>query len=241
VIAGTRAPRYPDRSLVERSLDLVFPPLCVGCRRIGRWICAMCWQRVPWIGEEGTGYRSTSSALADVLAVAAFEDIARAAVHALKYEEKHAISGMMGRLMAETLRERPIDLIAPVSLHPSRRRERGYDQAALLSRGVARALQLPYDSRAVRRVRRTEQQVSLDAARRRDNVRGAFAAGRDLTGLRVVLVDDVLTTGATMEAAAEAARAAGAASVIGAVFASAYHTNRSASNTAIPASSPGQS
>lgn len=147
-----------------------------------------------------------------------FDGVAREAVHALKFEERHAIGGMMGRLMAEHIRDRAVDVISPVPLHPARRRERGYDQARILAAQVARSLGLPCRANLLRRTRRTEQQTALGASARRENMRGAFEARERSDGLHVVLVDDVYTTGATMDSAAEAVRAAGATAVTGLVF-----------------------
>jgi ComF family protein len=121
--------------------------------------------------------------------------------------------------MATHVEAFPIDVVVPVPLHRSRRRERGYDQATLLARGIARSLDLVCDDQVLRRVRRTRQQTTLDARDRRRNVEGAFEAGVPLDDETVLLVDDVITTGSTMEAAASAIRDAGAAQVHALAFA----------------------
>jgi len=113
-----------------------------------------------------------------------------------------------------------VDLVVPVSLHPARRRQRGYDQARLLARGTARGLGRPCED-VLRRVRRTAQQAMLAPEERRQNVAGAFEARSRLDGRRIVLIDDVFTTGATMQSAADAAKEAGADWVGGVVFGSA--------------------
>jgi ComF family protein len=210
-------PTYPPPTLAERVLDQVFPPLCVGCRRVGRWICDQCWPKVSWLPPGSS--LPVPAGIHAVVAVAEFDGVAREAVHALKFGERHAIASMMGRLMAEATRAHAIDLIAPVPLHPSRRRERGYDQAAMLAQHMARTLGAPCRPGLLRRARKTRQQTTLDGIHRQENVRGAFVPGEELHGETVVLVDDVLTTGATMSAAAEASKAAGAGRVIACVFA----------------------
>lgn len=225
-------PAYPVGGLVERSLDLLFPPLCVGCRRVGRWICPRCWPAVSWLratecGLCGRPSMSTpcprcaggSHSLDAILAVVEFDGLGREAVHALKYHERHAISGLLGRLMAESARSSEATLVVPTRLHPRRRRERGYDQASLLGAHVARSLRIQHAPRVLRRTRYTRQQALLDGDDRRHNVAGAFNAATSLVGQRVLLVDDVMTTGATLSAAAEAMKAAGAESVCGLVFA----------------------
>jgi len=143
-------PAYPVGGPVERALDVLFPPQCVGCRRIGRWICARCWEQVPWLLGERCGMCDALSALNPcaqcapgagsldaLLAVASFDDVVRETIHALKFDGRHAISSLMGVLMAEACCSSMIDVVAPVSLHPARRRQRGYDQARLLARATA--------------------------------------------------------------------------------------------------------
>jgi ComF family protein len=133
------------------------------------------------------------------------------AVHRLKYEGHSELALPLGVLFSGADPPRS-DLVAPVPLHPSRLRERGYDQAWLLAREAGRRFDLPVRG-LLRRVRPTPQQTRLDRAGRARNVRGAFAAVRALSGERVCLIDDVLTTGATAAEAARALLRAGASRV----------------------------
>lgn len=229
---ATRHPTFPGVPPLERALDLLFPPVCVGCRHVGRWICAGCWPKVEWLAgtrcqicghlsvtPQCAGCTEPGGALRAAIAVAAFGGPAREAVHALKYENRHAIAGLLGRLMADAIRAVEADAVAHVALHSSRRSQRGYDQAAMLARHVASALRLPFDRRALVRTRKTKQQVTLGVAERRANVEGAFLAGHPQTGRRILLVDDVYTTGSTMSSAAQTLRGAGAERVTALVFA----------------------
>ena len=133
------------------------------------------------------------------------------AIHRLKYEHREDLGASLSVLF-EACSPPRADCIAPIPLHPSRLRERGYDQARLLSDGAGKRFRLPVLS-LLERVRPTGQQVGRDRAARERNLRGAFAASEKAKGLRVCIVDDVLTTGATASAAAEALLNAGAARV----------------------------
>jgi ComF family protein len=229
-------PSVPRTPRIERALDLLFPPVCVGCHRVGGWLCPRCWNQVEWLHTATCGVCGRQSAvnpcpgcapgrssLDAILAVAHFKEPARSAVHALKYEDRHAISGLMGRLMALPATDLAADAVVHVALHPRRKRERGYDQAAMLARHVAHGLHLPFLGSAVRRVRYTSQQIALSRDERDRNVRDAFTASLPSRIRHVVLVDDVFTTGSTLRAAATALRGAGVETVTGLVFAVADH------------------
>jgi ComF family protein len=151
--------------------------------------------------------------------VAEFEAVSREAVHALKYGNRHAISGLMGRLMGRAAMHLGADVVVHVALHTSRRRERGYDQAAFLARHIARDLDIPFQKDALARTRKTRQQVTLGPQERRRNVEGAFRVTRPVQGRHVLLVDDVYTTGSTLEAAAAVLMESGSECVTGLVFA----------------------
>jgi ComF family protein len=128
------------------------------------------------------------------------------------------LAGPLGELMAETWEQAGLqgDLIAPVPLHPRRFRQRGYNQSALLALELGRRLEMPVREDAMQRTRHTAPQVNLGVEERRANVHGAFSARRRLvSGRRVILVDDVLTSGATLEACAKALQEAGASRVCG--------------------------
>lgn len=160
-------------------------------------------------------------------AVAAYRDGMRAAIHVLKYRGRRAVAPPLGALLAQVGRrllpsppegcadELAVDAIVPVPLHGARLAERGFNQAELLAAPVAAAWQRPLLTRALVRTRPTAPQTELDAMARRQNVTGAFAVARpaEVAGLRLLLIDDVLTTGATVSAAARALRQGGAASV----------------------------
>jgi ComF family protein len=137
-------------------------------------------------------------------------------IHRFKYEGLFALAEALSWVMITAWPnwEQPPDLILPIPLHPKRQRRRGYNQSELLARPLGRALGVPVDAVSLRRTRHTAPQVGLGPEERHSNVWGAFAADpTGVAGRHVLLVDDVLTTGATMRAAAGAVLSAGAADV----------------------------
>ena len=151
-----------------------------------------------------------------IRSVVYFEGALRKAMHGLKYRGRAVLAEPMGELMAAYWMQHsmPADLMVPVPLHADRLRERGYNQAALLAREMARRARLVVEEQALVRQRATASQVKLDARQRKENVRDAFhCSGNSLTGKRVLLIDDVCTTGATLEACAVALYAGGARGV----------------------------
>ena len=149
-------------------------------------------------------------------AVGIYDGTLRDAVHALKFRGRAALSEPLGLLMAAGAQADPVaracDVIVPVPLHPHRQAARGFNQSELLARKIATALGRPVDVQVLRRTRDTPEQVGLPRADRRRNVRAAFAAAT-LMAERILLVDDVLSTGFTAASCAQALRAAGASEV----------------------------
>jgi ComF family protein len=145
----------------------------------------------------------------------------RQAIHRLKYDNRQTLAVELARLMSDHWRTNPmpVDLLISVPLHPVRQRERGYNQAELLARAFGDMIGLPVVTTGLRRVRHTRPQMSLNASGRRENVQGAFIyesrAGNAISGQRVLVIDDVCTTGSTLEACSLALKAAGAVAVWG--------------------------
>jgi ComF family protein len=160
--------------------------------------------------------RHAPATLTGIRSAAWFKGPLRQAIHAFKYSGQTALAVPLGHILEVGWANGnlPAEAIVPVPLHPARLRERGYNQAALLARRLALATRLPVVEEGLRRTRATAVQMTLGAAERKLNVAGAFegAPGR-LAGRRVVLIDDVCTTGATLEACSVALREAGAAAV----------------------------
>ena len=204
-------------SLLDNLLDLLFPPRCAACRGRGALLCGRCaatCRRVTPAANRAQHERLASPYLATTAGAYIFEGALREAIHALKYHQQPRIAVPLGDLLADYVAAHPqsLDAIVPVPLHPERLRSRGYNQSALLAARLARRLGLPLLPEAVVRARHTGQQADLSRAERRANVAGAFRwQSPTPPPRRLLIVDDVLTTGATVEAVAAALHLAGAA------------------------------
>ena len=223
--------------LWARALDLVFPPRCVSCGAFGAFLCTPCLAAAPpaapprcpicWMPSEGpdslcSRCRSRRFHFEAARSPFIYDGAAREAVHALKYRGLSALAGAMARPMTDCLRQwaPPAGAIVPVPLAGPRRRLRGYNQSELLAREVSRLTGLPLAPRALVRRRSTPPQARIaDEAARRANVAGAFAAGPVVVEGGVLLVDDVLTSGATLDACAHVLRETGAGPVFALTFA----------------------
>jgi ComF family protein len=233
------------------ALDLLYPPVCLACRRaIGAHgaLCPTCWSAMrfierPFCERLGTPFETdlaasesgrivSAAALADppvfarARAVARFEDgPARQLVHRLKYGDRVELAEPMGRWMARAGAELlgDADLLIPVPLHRLRLAHRRFNQSAFLARTIGAISAVPVRTDLLVRSKPTPPQVGLTRRLRAMNVQGAFQVATEkkieLTDRRVVLVDDVMTSGATMNAAARILLRAGAKQVDALVFA----------------------
>jgi ComF family protein len=228
------------RTIGRAVIGLVYPPTCVACAAATgepHALCARCWSNLrfierPYCERLGTPFAIdhgatllSPAAIADppvfgrARAVARYDDTARALVHRLKFGDSpdlaQALGAMMARAGAELLAD--ADIVVPVPLHQSRLWRRRFNQAMMLGRVVAAKAGRPCDPFLLARVKRTRSQVGLTKAQRRENLQGAFRVPSEarpkLMGKRVLLVDDVLTSGSTANACARALLRAGAASV----------------------------
>ncbi|CAN5156980.1 ComF family protein [soil metagenome] len=232
-------------SLPRLALDIALPTLCVSCHEpvAGEGVCAACWAKlsfiappfcarlgIPFVYDPGPGLLSMQAIAAPpayqhARAAVRYDDVARTMVHALKYQDRTDLAPTMGRWMARAGQEllAGADALVPVPLHWRRGWSRRYNQSGALAAVVARSAGLPVIGDALRRVRPTLQQVGLSKADRALNVQGAFKVPLEkksaVQGRRIVLIDDVLTSGATVDACARVLLRSRAASVDVLVFA----------------------
>ena len=233
------------RATGRAALDVALPPLCPSCRELvgANGLCAPCWSKlsliappycerlgIPFAYDPGPGVLSMQAianppAYHRARAAVRYDDVARTLVHALKYSDRLDLAPTMGRWMARAGRELlcDADALVPVPLHWRRLWARRFNQSALLAKTISDETGVPVADAALKRVKATAQQVGLSQTERATNVQGAFRVppeGRDaVAGRRLVLVDDVLTSGATTDACARALLRAGTKTVDAVVFA----------------------
>ncbi|MBM4445859.1 MAG: ComF family protein [Chloroflexi bacterium] len=219
--------------LQEKIVDFFFPRRCVGCEKIGDFLCVGCSQKLPRLLRpfcQKCGKPESSGGLCPVCwgqqteidgirSVFRFDGVARQAIHELKYRNLKAISGCLAILMANYLQDNPVhgEVLVPIPLHPRRLRERGYNQSTLLAEELSKLIALPVIDDSLRRLKDSLPQArTATVEERKRNVENAFACRDEkLNGKSVILIDDVCTSGATLEACAEVLKVAGAVSVWG--------------------------
>ena len=228
---ASSSPKLTLIRVLDRALDLVFPRRCVSCDAFGAFICDRCHADMTradgarcdtcWMPFDP---RSTCRrcyyqrpALLGVRSAVVYEAAARDAVLALKFRGLSAVAPLMARSMADVFAEwrPPVTCIVPVPLSGQRRRLRGYNQSELLAKEVSRLTGIPLNRRALIRRHHTHAQATLTGDARWQNVDGAFRAGKEPPTGGVLLIDDVITTGATLHACARVLLSEG----VGAVFA----------------------
>ena len=223
---------YVFYQLMWQSLDWLFPPHCGGCGCLGERWCKACQASTKLIGSEVCAVCGEPNPGGDLCleciqqppvynhlrSWAVFEGPVREAIHKLKYNGDIGLGEILARQLIKLVKELGwyYDMVVPVPLSTERLKERGYNQSALLARPIALAFGSRYMPNSLVRVRNTASQVGLNAGERLVNVAGAFRAAPETVKQKTILVvDDVTTTGATIQACSEALLQAGASKVLG--------------------------
>lgn len=227
--------------LCQAGLDLIFPPRCAGCHRGGTLLCSACLATMQPLSTAYCQHCCTPLAqpampcpscqshplqLHGLRCVNLHRAALRTTIHAFKYQGERRLAEPLGLLLAQAFLHYNLhaDALIPLPLHAQREQERGFNQATLLARVCATHLKVPYLEGVIVRQRSTRAQVGLTAQQRRQNVSGAFVLTPDASSRlhvyqKVVIIDDVSTTGATLEACAAPLYQAGIAEVWGLVLA----------------------
>jgi ComF family protein len=228
----------PHFTTIKRvALDFLFPQKCLGCGNEGELICRLCQNKLPRIHPPicpRCGKSQASGILCSncinlngnmdaIRSPFKFEGIIREAIHQYKYQNLRSLTELFGLLLKDYWMKDPlpVELIIPVPLHPRRYKQRGYNQSALLAYELGKIFHLPLLPSGLTRVKYILPQAQTKSVQeRRNNLEHAFVS-RDaaVAGKQIVLIDDVATSGATLEACAEALKIAGAKSVWGLVLA----------------------
>ncbi len=217
-------------------MDLLYPPLCLHCQsRVapGALLCRSCRSRLERVDKEAARHlldRLETDWLDQIIAVWYFDKGSpiQNVQHGLKYGNRPSYGAWLGGHLVRACNDLlvdPVDLVVPVPLHRSRMLERGYNQSTQLALPVAKALGRPMREDLLMRTQITTSQISLTRAERRKNLADAFAAAHEsvFDGLHVLLIDDVITTGATIESCALALKSVGARRVTAAAIGLARH------------------
>lgn len=219
--------------LIELAVDSFFPRRCVGCGRVGGFLCPECLRKLPRLlpplcpgcgRPQASGIvcpdcRQRQTEIDGIRSLFRFDEVIRKAIHQLKYRNLKAISPRLAELLADSLRSNPLpgEALVCVPLHPRRLRERGYNQSSLLAGELGRRIDLPMIEDCLIRVKQAQPQVrAVDVEERRRNVADAFVCRDEkVEGKQIILIDDVCTSGATLESCAAALKSKGATSVWG--------------------------
>lgn len=225
--------------LLDRLLDIIYPPSCIFCRSVLEYgtdicICEDCFEKLQFFPDIPIKPdRSKDESYCDlVVGVFEYDGIVRDSLRRYKFHNKPSYYRTYSKLLADRLR-RMTDIgrygvVLSVPLHSERERTRGYNQSYLISRALAKELKLPECSNALRRVKKTDAQSLLGRSDRHENVKDAFHVkdNRNIIGKSVLLVDDIFTTGATVQECSKALKRAGAKEITAAVMAAGKICNR---------------
>lgn len=216
-----------------QAVDWIYPPVCAGCGLPGEIWCAECQKSIQeirdnfcdscgypgiYVSGECPGCNKHDPQYTKIRSCGVYKGPLKEAIHSLKYQNNLALGFSLSEMLAKkiNMEKWDIDLVVPVPLSKIRQKERGYNQAALLAHPLAERMGVKYDSKSLIRKKATESQVHLSAEERSRNMAEAFSAKPDVwKGQSVLIIDDVITTGSTINECARTIREGGAKAVFG--------------------------
>jgi len=254
---ATRRPGFTFYHAFWRALDWIFPPTCAGCDQWGERLCPECLARIEILssqlcpkcsqpapnGQVCDSCRNDPPPWQACQSWASYRGPLRSAIHRLKYKNDIGLCEPLSQHLVQLLEEQawPVDCIVPIPLNPHRRRERGYNQSDFLAFLLGLQTGLSFIPSALQRTRDTRSQVGLNAEERHRNLDGAFSARADrISGRTVLLLDDVMTTGATLRNATMALLQSGASQVFVITLARALLEEHTSEAPVLPAPSGSQ-
>ena len=199
---------------IDIFLNLIFPPKCVICKKNGDILCENCFSKIKHFPQQ----KINPPQNIDLMIVCGYYDgILKKLIRKFKFSKQKSLSSYLVRFVEECIRDTnyflSIDLITSVPLYETRLKERGFNQSELIAKQLSNFLNLPYDGNILKRIKETSFMYSLSKNERKKNVKGVFSVSRNLNGLNILLVDDILTTGATLSEIASEIKKHGANSV----------------------------
>ena len=207
--------------IFEPVLDFILPALCIECgtplpsgRKI---ICRDCFEALPRLPSpilDSLRQEISPVYFDDLFVLFPFVPQIQKLIHSLKYQRALSVAGYFGEALHQFLPKVRFDLITAIPLHPARQRERGYNQSAQIGGKFAELRNAPFDPFVLERIKNTRSQTRLNRAQRKENVRDAFTCAKDVAGKTVLLIDDVITTGSTLNECARVLKAHHASMVL---------------------------
>ncbi len=226
----------------NQCLDLFFPPRCVHCNTPNSWLCERCFKEIDFISKNVCIYCGTPTLTADssackqckdhplqyidAIRVAAYfkDNPIQSTIHVFKYKNRKVMASVLGEILAKSYQYYNLkaDVIVPVPLHPAKFKKRGYNQSELLAKHLCDLVNVPLNRTSLQRIRETKTQMELGSHERRQNVANAFVCMNEaLLNKKVLVIDDVCTSGSTLDFCAAALKAGQVASVWGLTLAKA--------------------
>ncbi len=229
--------RIPINKSIWKIIDFIFPPTCVGCGEVGEMLCNDCskqikkidqnYQILPKTDSPNTVKSYSTPTLNAIYSYALYSPPISSAIKKFKYRRDIGMSNLLANFLLELYNKNKmdIDMVVPVPLNKNRNKQRGFNQSYFLALPFSLEIRKPLCKQSLRRVRDTNSQVGLNREERSLNLTGAFEADHKLVnGKNILLIDDVTTTGATLEACAQALKSAGAMDIFAFTVALAMQT-----------------